>query len=99
MSTAKNNGKPVLLEVRCCCEPKKLLGWLPVQYPYMTHVRYWLPEKVPFTDAHIGGEGKYIEMPLCEYAGEDLVVYRAVKSEGIPIELLRAIPAFKENKK
>lgn len=71
-----------LLEVRCCCQPQKLLGWLPVPDARRKSVSF-------------GAVVLPIDQINCEVAGVE-VSYRAVKADGAPLDLLRGIPQFKE---
>lgn len=94
----------VKMEVRCCCVPQKLLGWLPVPYPNLKSVRYWLvhPSAKWAPKGSETGEtalGEYLEMRLEDYLPEGAATpYRAIKAEGIPLETLRRIPLFQENR-
>ncbi len=83
------------MEVRCCCVPQKLLGWLDVmegarQYAFTVNepvrVSSWPAIKfrrivLPVAKINVGSE-----------------TYLALKSEETPIEILRMIPGFVENK-
>jgi hypothetical protein len=84
------------LEVRCCCQPRKVLGWLEVpehQVREGNSVRFtipptWRPERVLLADT--------IALPVAtitEY-GRD---WLAFKAEGAPVERLRKLPGFMEN--
>lgn len=92
----------IRLEVRCCCDPSKLLGYLQV------------PARLAYTGAKIGIpvlEGLLLEAgqePRAQYGRIDLEVGRvcaegergeghlAVKSNDTSIEALRKIPGFEE---
>lgn len=88
-----------LMEVRCCCQPQKLLGYLPV-IEGQTRMRYVLRP----TEPDDGQRFQQIELRLGAFndarmneAG-DVVrdTHLALKAEDIPIEVLRRIPSFVE---
>jgi hypothetical protein len=76
------------LEVRCCCIPQKLRGWLPIRENLLRSgqlVRFAL----------LGGGSVALEVNPFHTRGN---TYLALRSEDIPIEILRQIPSFVENK-
>lgn len=89
------------MEVRCCCQPQKLLGWLPV--PDDVHdgrvLRFIVrPARWEFTSVEATPEYKKvdeIELPVARL-GIVGVTILALKSEETPIERLRLIPGFVE---
>lgn len=95
----------VRLEVRCCCQPQKLLGWLTVPDARRKSVAFRLSQRVYRLVGHrLVGHAASIEprtvvLPIeqinYEVAGVE-VSYRAIKAEGAPLELLRRIPQFEE---
>lgn len=81
-------------EVRCCCAPQKLLGW--IEWPdSMRIARFALVSPLGTTTWRASIES--VELVLADYA-EDGRAYKAVKADGVPIEKLRRIPGFVENK-
>jgi len=92
------------LEVRCCCQPNKLLGWLYADADRdVVLSRLVSPSPVPLmTDANsrvpiVPERCHQITMEIATIAlGEGFQPYRAIKAEGVPIETLRRIPGFIE---
>lgn len=96
-----------LMEVRCCCVPKKLLGWLPSPHSGAKrgHVENfdwsecgydpaYASDKVPMVSHH----SKVVSLPIeLINHGTGTKPYLAYKSEETPIEILRKIPQFIEN--
>lgn len=81
-----------MMEVRCCCVPQNLLGWLPaptVKFSGRT-MNFPLPD------------GEVLTLPMSRYIervhGEVVTDLIAYKSQETPIETLRLIPNFVENK-
>lgn len=94
-----------LLEVRCCCSPQKLLGWLPVddsvrpgavvRYCYRTRTegRWACRDPLSVSDAPMVHT---IPLVIGEiYINGDH--WLALKAEGVPLEILRLIPGFQED--
>lgn len=94
------------VEVRCCCRPKKLLGWLEVDAAMVVAGR-----KINFAverqalefgkpAAHQLGAGvSRITLdvaPIVDYASADYP-HLALKSNDTPIEVLRRVVGFVEN--
>jgi len=79
------------MQVRCCCQPTKLLGT--VEVPDMTlrsdHVSFGLVGHLG--DNHV----ETLTLPLARIANE-WTEWTAVKAEGVDIETLRRIPSFIE---
>ncbi len=102
MADKKKNLGPVKMEVRCCCDPSRLLGYLPVQYPLMNWVRFWVPltgaRHVEFTCDLPSAKMRYVELSLAFYAPIGETPYRCVKADGVTMELLRSIPEFVEKR-
>jgi hypothetical protein len=95
------------IEVRCCCQPQKLLGTLPV--PDQTGLGAMVKFVVmkPRTYAQPRGHNRplngdpYIHLPTESYAdmtGPHPKYGIALKAEGVSIEQLRLIPGFIEEK-
>lgn len=78
----------MITPVRCCCQPKKLLGFLPRTGDSRTHHFLTL-------------EGKRIELPLAQYYEVDKIgekrIEIAFKAEGLRIQTLEKIPGFKKS--
>ncbi len=102
MADKKKNLGPVKMEVRCCCDPSRLLGYLPVQYPLMSFVRYWVSKSAMpvegFTCDLPSAKMRYVELSLAFYAPIGETPYRCVKADGVTMELLRSIPEFVEKR-
>lgn len=103
---------PGLLDVRCCCQPQKLLGWLPapeggrsrrfvLRSPYPSGQR-WTdgaeePTAIPINE---------VRLDVCEFFDAPKNgdgsrppwrdTQEAYKAEGVPLETLRLIPGFIE---
>ena len=96
-------------EVRCCCQPQKLLGWID-----------GLPADAKTVVLSVDGEVQRLELPVATFAARieispelelmaapeivaDLYEEcrrqsgRAIKAEGVPIETLRRVRGFIEN--
>lgn len=73
-------------EVRCCCEPQILLGWLPG--PDARQITYPL---LPMTRRNISS----INLPVDTF-NDGRRHYKAIKADGVPLETLRKIPGFIE---
>lgn len=75
----------MMMEVRCCCKPRALYGWLPVGPSAESQTWTWL--------CH---DGTHITLPVALLLdGADTRL--ALKSEETPIERLRMIEGFIEN--
>ena len=95
------------LEVRCCCQPQKLLGTLPVtdnhgasfQFTVMKPRTYDFDfSRLPITTPV---NRQFVTMPIesfVDMSGPHPKYGLAVKAEGVPIETLRLIPGFIEHK-
>ena len=88
-------------EVRCCCEPLKLLGWLTTELEPSDEVRHLLLPTVKYS---ANAEVDAIELPLCEvrihfrkFSASPFTDYWAIDAHEQPIELWRMLPNFKEN--
>lgn len=76
------------LEVRCCCDPNRLLGWLPV------------PDHVAESGKHVlfpvrGGE--ILDLPIGVVFSPAWGYRTTINSNETPLEVLRDIPGFVEN--
>jgi hypothetical protein len=91
------------LEVRCCCTPLKLLGWLEWPDDGRRSMRFLLLR----TMAEFEWDNDQVKIDAIElevssyysvYGRAAPTSYKAVKDEGLPIEVLRRVPGFTENK-
>ncbi len=93
------------MEVRCCCQPMKLLGYLPVPPSRaagdtVTFVIRPVVHCSPFGVA--GGEcaqvcrAETVALPVARFQSRVGERHLALKSEETPIEVLRRIPGFVE---
>lgn len=84
-------------EVRCCCEPEKLRGWIDVEGDQRSYKFNLRPEfSASVFDAipsAVTLDSLIMDMALINpgNGGRD---YFALKAEGIPPEKLRRIPGF-----
>lgn len=98
-----------LLEVRCCCQPRRLLGWLaaPERPEVGLKVTFAVRPERSLQFAHNPpqrGGGWTVSLPIERFAesriGVDGSEHRAhglaFKSEETPVETLRRIPGFIE---
>lgn len=95
------------IEVRCCCTPTKLLGWIPVEvrgpgpedlrqsydFAVAVHRGAWLAPEAQEAPACAVVR---VTLPVASF-GIVLGRYPALKSEETPIEILRMLPGFVEN--
>ena len=91
------------LEVRCCCVPNKLLGWL--DWPeragevWRFNLLSEIP-KMPIEEMPIEIPNETVILTVARY--QEPVTgrrYLAIKSEDVPLERLRKIPGFVENRR
>lgn len=95
----------VRLEVRCCCQPQKLLGWLTV--PYVVPGRDVLIKRPDGTVTALPVQ--MISMPMFSVSEDVLrealeslrlgepvrmLNYPAIKAEGMTVDQLRDVPGF-----
>ncbi len=94
------------LEVRCCCTPGKLLGWIDWPDDMRSSVRLPVVSSMTVEEGFLKISGDMTEsvpyesavLTLCDFRKEALSrPYKAVKSNDVPIEVLRKIPGFQEN--
>lgn len=97
------------LEVRCCCRPQKLRGWLQVAVPRgglkCGHVVTFVKRRTPkarelvIRDAlPLVDQTTLIKMEVGQIQGIGREPYLAIKSEHLELEELRLLPGFEENK-
>jgi len=89
------------VEVRCCCQPQKLLGWLEVPSPTI-HDGQWVtflvvPQCGGGLDGGLWEGGQRLALQICKWYDVGAVYYGlALKAEGAPVEVLRRIRGFTE---
>jgi len=99
-------------EVRCCCTPKKLLGWLDVPDELLFEgntISFRIPPRCyqPIGAALVFERAINVRLPVAMFrAGMPLEFaygipdqHLALKSEETPIDLLRRVPGFVENQR
>jgi hypothetical protein len=82
-------------EVRCCCRPDKLLGWL--GWPAVaTSIEFTLRGAVPcrFTPAGVVTAKDRIRLALKTVTHPDGRKYAVVNADGLPVETLRRVSGF-----
>lgn len=83
-----------MMEVRCCCVPQKLLGWVDIKDKGQDHILWPLA----FRLQEAPDMPTIIELDVALFnPGDGSQPYRALKSMDYPIEVLRLIPGFKEH--
>lgn len=90
------------VEVRCCCDPGRLLGTVEVdRMPGDGEFFYWREpatfETPGLTVPETPVRPRTIALQACEY-WHDTERRIAFKDDGMPIETLRRIPSFEENR-
>jgi hypothetical protein len=89
------------LEVRCCCRPNKLLGWIDTPLPVSPGA--WITFWVPPIARGVGTTGIEIEAGFRVALPVEWIIlpggmrHLALKSEETPIETLRRIQGFREH--
>jgi hypothetical protein len=91
------------IEVRCCCQPTKLLGWIDVDASKViegrtlvfTPPRYALLHRENVEVLPTAADDR-IALPIAMVQFPDGRQYLALKSEETPIERLRTLKAFIE---
>ena len=83
------------MEVRCCCQPQKLLGWFECfREPQGNSVNLVRTQRwgyrETFGDVVVGN----VTLPIEVIQHEDGRKYRAIKAEGMTIDELREIQGF-----
>lgn len=79
-----------MIEVRCCCQPRKLLGYMNIPMPKTQYVVFPLaprPGDMGFSS---------LQLPLAVFVDERGNRHKAFKSEETPIEVLRRVGCFIE---
>jgi hypothetical protein len=95
------------LQVRCCCDPAKLLGWVTVDASQVyegNRIQFLL--RTEYTLVRLAGNDLYIRQPAvlelevaswesgCEFG--TFTGGLALRSDDTPLELLRRIPSWVE---
>ena len=78
------------MDVRCCCQPQKVLGSLPVPNPVLSGqcVTYY---RTTITDSI-----ETLTLPVATLYSRRGGMTLALKAEGVTLETLRTIPEFVE---
>jgi len=96
--------KAMRMEVRCCCQPKKLLGTVEVPngtkandllvFPLMTMMDvHW---GAPYESPEVGVSLDTLRLQCKTFVPQGRSGYPAVKAEGVSLDTLRRIPSFEE---
>lgn len=90
------------VEVRCCCDPSRLIGHVQIQAERVRRGPIVFPLVSPIAVVGLRWKGKAVPFRNValeiEKIGRGRASWLAVKSEGTPIETLRLIPTFEEAK-
>jgi len=90
-----------VIEVRCCCQPEKLLGWLPTPDRLYCggRVTYVIPPRVdgPVLRGFTIQPAAVVVFEVAMVRAKDSSEWLALKGDETPLELLRRIPGFQEN--
>lgn len=83
------------MEVRCCCQPHKLLGWFEfIHEPQGEEINFVRTQRwgyrQTFGDVVVGK----VTLPIEVIQIEDGRKYRAIKAEGMTVDELREIQGF-----
>jgi hypothetical protein len=91
----------VKLEVRCCCQPEKLLGWIDAQ-PNRECVKLlklaplrWPWEMIETTQDTV----EMIVLPIVRFVNESGYKYLAIKAEGRTMDELKQYRSFIPNER
>jgi hypothetical protein len=85
------------LEVRCCCAPKQLLGWLPAD-SNREYVCFALSDPLDRSYKSVVKAPETVLLPIREIFVPEKGYYYAISSDETPVEKLRRIPEFVENR-
>lgn len=91
-----------MLEVRCCCNPNKLIGHLPVSDPEQPTVTFNVRPSAPLPVWSTGGPSPESDVETLTLQIANLATHgwgdrwRAIKANEVPVEKLRLIPGFIE---
>ncbi len=92
------------LEVRCCCQPRRLLGWLEIDGAawdgrvvrlVVAVAAPWTVRRPPETPT-LQLQHRVVSLPVAWFSEPGQPRRLALKSEETPIETLRRIPGFTE---
>ena len=85
------------MEVRRCCGPTKLLGWMNADdSAHGVLVIFNNSVDIGFKGSPFKHVFERFELPISEYRDENGIKSFAVKADGLPIEKLRRIKSFIE---
>ena len=94
------------IEVRCCCQPQKLLGWLPRPANVRVGTAFIFVVAEPFERVLKGFDVSrpetvktvHVYLPVTLFQpGDGAEPYPALKSEETPLETLRQVRGFREH--
>lgn len=96
-----------MMEVRCCCQPKKLMGYLPVDSETLRgdkNQRVFQKKSVLRQEWLRGGNVLLttydtVTLPIAQIVLEDGSSHFAIKAEGMKLEELRELVGFQEVKR
>lgn len=84
------------LEIRCCCQPRKILGWINAPGVYHSGQMLALPlQRVSFMEETEFIDVLRLPVAIIRTGTEE---HLALKAEGTPVETLRRCSGFIENK-
>lgn len=86
----------IRLEVRCCCQPRRLLGWVEVPDPNAPRVRLLRLNPLITAGPLTTELSQVIELPIETMDAPGRRPWRAVKAEGLRVEDLRTVFGFTE---
>lgn len=91
----------IKFEVRCCCDPSILLGWIFIEESFIIHQRLiQMPTTtlIPTTDKPLMDLSSSITVEFERFNDvPNNRSYKAVKSNDIPIERWERLPQFQRN--
>lgn len=86
------------VEVRCCCDPERLIGWINIEGLPRPGTRVVFPLNNPISltleDPPTPMKFATLEVAVLRDKGNDSIAF---KSNDLPIETFRRIRAFMEN--
>lgn len=80
------------MDVRCCCQPQKVLGSLPVPNPVVSGQCVVYYQNTIHADGHVDT----LTLPVATLYSRRGGMTLALKAEGVTLETLRTIPEFME---
>lgn len=82
-------------EVRCCCQPQKLLGWMDVRED-ATEIVFPILRNMPLIHFNDSVSYDRVVLRIAKIVHSDEKSYLAIRAEDIPLETLRRLPGFIE---